>query len=211
MEKLKKIISTSISCFKRHCIVISILLFVLVMIVLAYLIPSFGEDLERSTKWLSNTTPIIIVLIAYFVKEEIANWHYKRRSEAASTIIGKFRVCSKDLTYWVNARGVTPATGEEAAERKIHLSINKYIESCLEPSSQFPIQIRKDLDNHFEKMRILANTLSGAVTINTSSQSHRTYGKEMALKACAELQSISSTLTDIQSLLDQKLGQYLER
>lgn len=211
MEKLKKIVSMSLACFKKHCIVISILLFVLVMIVVAYIIPSFGDDLERSTKWLSNTTPIIVVLIAYFVKEEIANWHYKRRSEAASAIIGKFRVCSKDLTYWVNARVVTPATGEEAAERKIHLSVNKYIESCLEPSAQFPIQIRRDLDSHFEKMRVLANTLSGAVTINTSSQSNKTYGKEIAMKACVDLQSISSTLTDIQCLLDQKLGQYLEK
>lgn len=97
MEKLKKIISISISCFKRHCIVISISLFVLVMIVLAYLIPSFGDDLERSTKWLSNTTPIIVIFIAYFVKEEIANWHYKIRSEAAVAIIDKFRVFSNLL------------------------------------------------------------------------------------------------------------------
>lgn len=181
------------------------------MVAFAYVIPLFGDNLERSTKWLSNTTPIIVVILAYFVKEEIANWHYKRRSEAASIIIGKFRVCSKDVAYWVNARIVTPPTGEEAAERKIHMAVNKYIESCLEPSAQFPILTRKDLDSHFEKMRVLANTLSGAVTINTSPQSNKIYEKELSMKACTDLYSIDSTLAEIQDFLDQKLGQYLER
>lgn len=106
---------------------------------------------------------------------------------------------------------MTPANGEDASERKIHLTINKYIECCLEPSAQFPIQTRRELDNHFEKMKVLANTLSGAITINTSSQSHKIYGKEMTMKACSDLQSIHSTLTEIQDFLDQKLGQYLER
>lgn len=211
MRKVKKFILRCVFYFKRHCIVILISFFVLVMVAFAYVIPLFGDNLERSTKWLSNTTPIIVVILAYFVKEEIANWHYKRRSEAASIIIGKFRVCSKDVAYWVNARIVTPPTGEEAAERKIHMAVNKYIESCLEPSAQFPILTRKDLDSHFEKMRVLANTLSGAVTINTSPQSNKIYEKELSMKACTDLYSIDSTLAEIQDFLDQKLGQYLER
>ncbi len=197
--------------YKSKWIVFSTIFFAAILTLTSYFNPIFGTKLEHSTQWLGNITPLAVLVVGYFLKEEIANWHYKKRAEAASEIIGKFRICSKDLTYWVNARVVTPATGEEAAERKIHLSINKYIESCLEPSAQFPILTRRDLDSHFEKMRVLANTLSGAVTINTSSQSNKIYGKEMAMKACADLQSVYSTLAEIQDVLDQKLGQYLER
>lgn len=59
--------------------------------------------------------------------------------------------------------------------------------------------------------RSIANTLSGAVTIDTSSQPNKLYGKEMAMKACTDLQSGKSTMEDMQDFLDQKLSQYLER
>jgi hypothetical protein len=196
---------------KSKWIVFSTILFSVTLTLASYFNPAFAKNLENSTQWLGNVTPLIVLLVGYFLKEEIANWHYKKRSEAASEIIGKFRICSQELVYWINARGLTPKNGEDASERKIHLSINKYVESCLEPSAQFPIQTRKDLDNHFEKMKVLANTLSGAVTINTSSQPNKTYGNEITMKACTDLHSVDSTLEEIQDFLDQKLGQYLER
>lgn len=196
---------------KPKWIVFSTIFFAAILTLASYFNPIFATKLENSTKWLGNVTPLIVLLVGYFLKEEIANWHYKKRSEAASEMIGKFRICSQELIYWINARCLTPRNGEDASERKIHQSINKYVESCLEPSAQFPIQTRKDLDNHFEKMKVLANTLSGAVTINTSSQPNKTYGNEMTMKACTDLHSINSTLADVQNFLDQKLGQYLER
>lgn len=211
-ERLKKWCTFSKKVkYKPKWIVSSTIFFAAILILASYFNPIFATKLENSTKWLGNVTPLIVLLVGYFLKEEIANWHYKKRSEAASEIIGKFRICSQELVYWINARCLTPRNGEDASERKIHLSINKYVESCLEPSAQFPIQTRKDLDNHFEKMKVLANTLSGAVTINTSSQPNKTYGNEITMKACTDLHSINSTLADVQDFLDQKLGQYLER
>ncbi|MBN9378618.1 MAG: hypothetical protein BGO14_07080 [Chlamydiales bacterium 38-26] len=211
-EKLKKWCTFSKKVkYKPQWVICTTIFFAAVLTLASCFNPIFATKLENSTKWLGNVTPLILLLVGYFLKEEIANWHYKKRSEAASEIIGKFRICSKDLIYWINARCLNPKSGEDASERKIHLAVNKYVESCLEPSAQFPIQTRKELDSHFEKMRVLANTLSGAVTINTSQQPNKTYGNEMTMKAYTDLQSINSTLADVQDFLDQKLGQYLER
>lgn len=130
----------------------------------------------------------------------------QKRSEAASEIIGKFRICSQELVYWINARCSTPRDGEDAAERKIHVSIKKYVESCLEPSAQFSIPTRKILDKHFEKMKILANIFSGAVRTDTSSGIHTS-----SEKAGTILDSVNSPLAKEQDLLDQTLGPFLER
>jgi hypothetical protein len=197
--------------YESKWIIMFIIFLAPILIFVSYFNPIFGKKLHHSTQWLGNISPLLIVVAGYFLKEEITNWRYKTRAEAASEIIGKFRVCSKDLTYWVNAGGVTPATGEEAAGRKIHLSINKYVESCLKPSAQFPIPTRKELDNHFNKMRVLANKISGNLTIITSPEPNKTFGPEITMKACANLQSLNSKLEEIQDFLDQKLGQYLER
>jgi hypothetical protein len=211
-EKLKKWCTFSKRVkYKSKWIVFATIFFAVILILASYFNPVFSTKFENSTRWLGNVTPLIVLLLGYFLKQEIANWHYKKRSEAASEIIGKFRICSKELVDSINARSFTRLNGEDTSERKIHLSINKYVESCLEPSAQFPIQTRKDLDNHFKKMKVLANTLSGALTINTSSQPNKTYGNKMTMKSCTDLHSINSTLADVQDFLDQKLGQYLER
>lgn len=177
----------------------------------AYFKPAFGVELEQSTRWLGNVTPLVVLVLGYFLKEEIANWHYKKRSEAASEIIGKFRVCSNELDHLVKIRCLTPRNGEDAVERKVHQSVDKYVESCLEASSQFPIKIRRDLDSHFKKMKLMANTLSGAITITISSQPNKTFGEKMVMKARDEIKSIDFFKVEHLEFLDHTLDQYLQR
>ncbi len=206
---LKKFISCIQSYLKKYSVILGCC-FLFLIILIAYLLPSFGEKLEMSTKWLSNITPIIVIITAYFLKEEIRNFHYKRRSEAASEIIGEFRVCAKELSYWVDAGCLTPSTGEESAEQRIHQNINKYIENCLKPSAQFPISIRQELDKHFEEMGRLANTISRAISINAASQPQQVYGKEASLRANEDLQLLGA-ISKIQGFLDTTLALYLNK
>lgn len=184
---------------------------ILILILISYLSPSFGESLDKSTKWLSNITPLVVLAIALSLKEEIRNWHYKKRSEAASEIIGNFKLCSKDVAYWVHARCLTPPMENESVESKISNSINKYINDSLVPSAQFPIPLRKELDTHFKEMRSLINTITGLVTINTARDPKKMYGVEMLNKANNDLGAIEKTLSDIQDFLDEKFNIYLNK
>ncbi len=210
MEEFKSLINSTIKILLTN-LIITLSIFILFITIISYLFPSFSESLDKSTKWLSNITPLVVLAIVFFVKEEITNWHYKKRSEAASEIIGNFRFCSKDLTYWIHARSLTPCMGEESAERKIYISINKYIDDSLVPSAQFPIHLRKELDTHFKDMRILINTLSGAIEINTATEPKKMYGAEMLNEANKDLRTIEKTLLDIQDFLDEKFAIYLNQ
>ena len=196
--------------FLEKWAVLAVVCMVPVLIMIGFFLPSLSNALENSTKWVPNITPLVLIAIGYFLKDEIANWHYKKRSEAASEIIGKFRVCSEALVYYINARIQTPRKGEEAVEHKVFRSVGEYIKSCLEPSAEFPICIRKELDKHFEDMNRLASRLVAAITRDTDTNLAKTGGEELQ-KATNELSSIKSTLEGKQNRLDDLLGDYLNR
>lgn len=203
MEYVKQCLS-----FLKNWVVVIVIFIMTSLILMSFFLSSLSKDLENSTKWVLNITPLILVIIGYLFKEEISNWHYKRRSEAASKIIGKFRTCSVSLVYYIDVRCLTPLKGEEAAEHKMHSSVNEYIKSCLEPSAEFPIYIRKALDKHFDEMKNLASRLAVAIIKDTDSHLVSTGASEQ--KESHELSLIKSTLENKQNFLDDLLGDYLQ-
>jgi hypothetical protein len=193
------------SRFKRLIIIIAVLFLPLALTVLAAIFPSFGDHVERYARLISYITPLIALLILLdAAREELASWRYKARAEAASSIIGKFRVFSRDLIYCVDTANLTPPTGEAAAECQIHVIIGRYIDSCSEISAQFPTPIRKKLDEHFEEMQKMAGTLSGEIY----RQTHR---EGTSQRTPEDLPSIRCRLSKIQDFLDKELGPYTDK
>lgn len=72
-------------------------IFLAVILTLAsYFNPVFGTELEHSTQWLGNVTPLAVLVVGYFLKEEIANWHYKKGQKPLLKLLANFGFALKN-------------------------------------------------------------------------------------------------------------------